>query len=103
MHVHTVMVKLHDPATVDQCRALMESMNGRIDYMIDLRVEVNNLVGNYSCDLSLTTVWPDLAAYERYTADPVHLEVREQVLDLMADGMTIDYSTEPADDEAGVR
>ena len=92
MHVHCVMVKLHDPATTGECGALMETMRGRIDGMVDLRVDVNNLVGSYSCDLSLTTSWVDLAAYEAYTTDLVHLEVRAQVFELMADAMTIDYT-----------
>ena len=95
MHIHCVLVKLHDRATIDACRDLMKSMHGHIDDMIDLRVDINNLDGGYSCDLSLTTTWPDVAAYERYAADPVHLEVRSQVLELMADAMTIDYSHHP--------
>ena len=93
MHVHCVMVKLHDPNTVDACRTLMESMRGKIADMVELEVQVNNLEGGYSCDLSLTTTWPDLDAYQRYTVDPVHLAVREQVLDLMSSAMTIDYAT----------
>lgn len=77
---------------LDQCRELMESMRGRIDSMVDLTVDVNNLDGSYSCDLCLTTTWSDLDAYERYTTDPVHLEVRSQVLDLMDQAMTIDFA-----------
>ena len=50
MHVHCVLVKLHDHTTIDVCRDLMKSMHGRIDDMIDLRVDVNNLDGEYSCD-----------------------------------------------------
>ena len=92
MHVHTVLVKLRDPATLDRCREAMESMRGRIDSMIELRVDVNELVGNYSCDLALTTIWPDVDAYHAYETDPVHLEVRAVVLDLMAEATTIDYT-----------
>lgn len=92
MHVHTVLVKLKDPATLDRCQTAMESMRGRIEGMVDLEVQVNNLEGSYSCDLSLTTRWKDVAGYEGYTTDPVHLEVREQVLDLISDAMTIDYA-----------
>jgi hypothetical protein len=91
MHVHTTFVKLKDPATVAQCRGAMESMRGRIDYMLGLRVDENMLVGNYSCDLAITTVWPDTAAYQTYESDPVHLEVRSVVAELMSDAMTIDY------------
>ena len=110
MHVHCVLVKLHDHTTIDACRDLMKSMHGRIDDMIDLRVDVNNLDGGYSCDLSLTTTWPDLAAYQRYTTDPVHLEVRAvhlevraHVLELMADAMTVDYFLDPLDAPAEER
>ncbi|MGI9608499.1 MAG: Dabb family protein [Acidimicrobiales bacterium] len=98
MHVHTVLVKLEDPATLDRCRMLMESMRGRIDGMVELDVQVNNLAGSFSCDLSLTTTWTDQAAYERYTTDPVHLEVRQQVLDLTTEAMTIDYTSESGGD-----
>lgn len=92
MHVHTVLVKLKDPATLDRCRNVMESMRGRIDGMVDLEVQVNNLDGSYSCDLSLTTTWANVEAYDGYTTDPVHMDVREQVLDLISDAMTIDYA-----------
>lgn len=92
MHVHTVLVKLHDPDTLDRCREVMESMRGRIDSMLDLQVTVNELGGDYACDLALTTTWPDLAAYHEYESDPVHLEVRKMVLELMRDGATIDYT-----------
>ena len=93
MHVHTVMVKLHDPTTLARCRQVMESMRGRVDGMVDLQVTVNELPGNYSCDLALTTTWTDLAAYRAYETDPVHLEVRAVVLELMRDAATIDYTT----------
>lgn len=95
MHVHTVFVKLHDPATVDRCQAVMESMRGRVDGMVDLVVHRNELPGNYSCDLALTTTWADVDAYHAYETDPVHLEVRSVVLDLMADASTIDYTVAP--------
>jgi quinol monooxygenase YgiN len=92
MHVHTVLVKLKDPATLDHCQTIMESMRGRIEGMVDLEIQVNNLEGSYSGDLSLTTSWRDVEAYEGYTTDPIHMEVREQVLDLISDAMTIDYA-----------
>jgi len=92
MHIHTVLVKLHDPETLDLCRSLMESMRGRIDTMIDLDVRVNELVGNYSYDIALTTTWPDADAYHAYETHPTHLEVRSVVLELMADAATIDYT-----------
>ena len=72
----------------------MESMRGRLDSLVQLDVHTNNLAGSYSCDIALTTVWPDVAAYRAYERDPVHLEVREVVLGLMADAMTIDYALE---------
>jgi len=100
MHVHTVLVRLEDPATLDRCRTLMESMRSRIDGMVDLDVRVNNLVGSYSCHLSLTTSWTDIDAYQRYTTDPVHLEVREQVLELMSDAMTLDYADQSGPDKS---
>jgi len=92
MHIHTVFVKLKDPATLAECRAAMESMRGRIDNLLGLEIQENNIEGNYSCDLSLTTHWADVAAYHAYETDPVHLEVRAVVTNLMSDAMTIDYS-----------
>jgi len=91
MHVHSALLRLRNPTTLDRCRALMESMRGEIDGMIDLEVQVNNLTGSYSCHLSITTTWTDVQAYDGYTTDPLHLKVREQVLELVSDAMTIDY------------
>ncbi|MGI9622540.1 MAG: Dabb family protein [Acidimicrobiales bacterium] len=92
MHIHTVLVKLRDPSQVGQCRELMESMRGRIDSMIELRVDINELPGTYACDLALTTSWPHVEAYHAYETDPIHLEVRAQVIDLMESASTIDYT-----------
>ncbi len=95
MHVHTVLVKLHDSSTRDRCAEAMESMRGRIEGLLDLRVDRNEIEGDRSCDIALTTAWPDLAAYRAYERDPVHLEVREVVLELMQSALTIDYTVEP--------
>jgi len=70
----------------------MESMRGKVDGMIDLRVDVNELAGAYSADIALTTTWTDLEAYHAYESDAVHLEVRAVVLDLMSAATTIDYT-----------
>ena len=40
----------------------------------------------------LTTTWPDVAAYHAYETDPIHLEVRNQVIDLMETAATVDYT-----------
>jgi len=92
MHVHTVLVTLADPETLQQCREVMESMRGRVDGMVDLRVDANELDGSYSADVALTTTWTDVDAYRAYESDPVHLEVRAVVLDLMSAATTIDYT-----------
>ena len=92
MHVHTVLVSLADPLTSKRCQDVMESMRGKVDGMIDLRVDVNELAGAYSADIALTTTWTDLEAYHAYESDAVHLEVRAVVLDLMSAATTIDYT-----------
>ncbi|MGI9646522.1 MAG: Dabb family protein [Ilumatobacteraceae bacterium] len=97
MHVHTVLVNLRDPATLDRCRTAMESMRGRIDGMVDLEVVVNELDDDRACDVALTTTWRDLGAYQRYRTDPVHLEVREVVLGLMESAVTLDHTVEVAE------
>ena len=94
MHVHTVLVKLADPADLERCRSEMLRMDGAIDGMIDLAVLTNELDGDYAADLALRTRWVDTAAYRAYERHPLHLEVRATVLALMSDAMTIDYTVE---------
>lgn len=96
-HVHTVHVTLRDPSTLDRCRRAMESMRGRIDGMFGLRVVPNELGGDHAAHLALTTVWRDVEAYRAYEHDPVHLEVRAVVLDLMESASTIDHTVPDAD------
>ncbi len=92
MHVHAVQVVLHDRTTADRCAALMASMADKFDGLVHFEVRQNEVVGAYSADLSLTTTWVDLAAYEVYASHPDHLEVRQQVLDLMSNATTLDYT-----------
>ena len=92
MHVHTVLVKLADPADRDRCRAEMLRMDGAIDGMIDLTVHVNECEGDYAADIALRTRWVDAAAYHAYETHPLHLEVRAAVLAMTSGAMTIDYT-----------
>ena len=94
MHVHTVLVTLRDPNDVERCIAKMRSMRGRIDGMLKLDARRNELPGARAADIALTTTWRDLAAYRAYERDPVHLEVRALVLELIASATTIDYTLE---------
>lgn len=92
MHVHTVLVKLADPADRDRCRAEMLRMDGAIDGMIDLTVHLNECKGDYAADIALCTRWVDGAAYRAYETHPLHLKVRAAVLSLMSGALTIDYT-----------
>ena len=92
MHVHTVLVKLADPADRERCRAEMLRMDGAIDGMIDLVVLTNECGGDYAADVALCTRWVDSEAYRAYQRHPLHLQVRAVVLSLMSDAMTIDYT-----------
>ena len=94
VHVHTVLVKLADPADLERCRAEMLRMDGAIDGMIDLTVLTNELDGDYAADLALCTRWVDARAYRAYETHPLHLEVRAAVLAMMSGALTIDHTAE---------
>lgn len=97
MHVHTVLVKLADPADRDRCRAEMSRLDGAIPGMIDLALVMNEFDGNNAADIALTTRWADAEAYRAYDEHPLHLEVRSAILPLISNIATIDYTAaEPA-------
>ena len=93
MHVHTVLVKLADPADRERCRSEMLRMEGAIDGMVDLVVVANECGGDHAADIALRTRWVDTAAYRAYERHPLHVEVRAAVLALTSDALTIDYTT----------
>ena len=92
MHVHVVMVKLHDPATTEACMAAMLSMEGRIEGMVALECRRNEIDVDTAHDVMLRTTWIDRAAYDAYRVDPVHTEVATIVRSLMSDAATLDWT-----------
>ncbi len=92
MHVHVVLITLHDAADAPRVKTLMESMTGRIAGMVSLDARLNELPEPHACDIALTTRWVDAAAYEAYKTDPVHVEVATQIRTLMASASTLDYT-----------
>ena len=92
MHVHTVLVRLTDPADRERCRSEMLRMDGAIEGMIDLTVVTNECGGEYAADIALRTRWVNSEAYRAYQRHPLHLEVRASVLALTSDAMTIDHT-----------
>lgn len=92
MHVHIVMVKLHDPDTAEECMAAMRSMEGLIEGMIGLDCRRNELDSPFAHDVMLLTRWTDLDAYRIYQTHPVHTPVAELVRSLMSSAATMDWT-----------
>lgn len=98
-HVHTVLVRLHDPQRAPEIASLMATMRGRVPGMTDLDVVVNELSDEpHGCHVALTTRFVDRVAYDGYRTHPAHTEVATVVRAAMATALTID-TTEPAYEE----
>ncbi len=89
MIVNTVLLKLkdRDADKVKEAQAVLLGMRGKIDVLLDLRVEESIRPEQTTYDLLLITKYASLEDLDAYLTHPAHLEVAKYVggvLDIQA-------------------
>jgi hypothetical protein len=81
MIVNTVLLKLKDRNAdkVKEAQAVLLGMKGKIDVLLDLKVEESIRPEQTTYDLLLITKYASLEDLDAYLTHPVHLEVAKYI------------------------
>lgn len=77
MITNTVLLKLKDRSAekLEEAKAVLLGMRGKIDSLADIRVELNIRPGPSAYDILMATTFKSMADMEAYLKHPAHLEV----------------------------
>ena len=79
MLTHIVLFKLKDRAIIDEARARLAELDGRIESLRSLEVGVDVVRGERSFDIALVAKFDDRAGLEAYRTHPLHVEVANYI------------------------
>ena len=81
MITNTQLLRLKDRSSenIAKARDVLLSMQGKIEFLRSLKVEVNIRQGVSSYDLLMSAQYDSLEALEAYIAHPVHVEVAKYI------------------------
>ncbi|MFC6879298.1 MULTISPECIES: Dabb family protein [Actinomadura] len=92
MLTHLVLMKFTDAADAPRAKELLESLDGRVAEIRELRVL--DVVGSEpSFDLCLITGHASVAELAGYQRHPAHLEVASWLRPRLADRAVVDYES----------
>lgn len=95
MITNNLLLKLkdRDRANIAQAREALLSMQGKIEFLLDLKVEVNIRPGDSAYDLILITKFASLQDLDAYLAHPVHVEVAKYIGTVLESGAAVCYES----------
>lgn len=95
MITNTQLLKLKDRSSenIAKTRNVLLSMQGKIEVLRDLKVEVNIRQGASSYDLLMTAQYESLKDLEAYIAHPVHVEVAKYIAGVLETSAVVCYES----------
>ena len=95
MITNNLLLKLKDRSSenVEQVRAALLSMRGKIEFLRDLEVKVNIRQGGAAYDIIMIAQYDSLADFEAYLVHPVHVEVGQYILGALAASASVCYES----------
>ncbi len=95
MIINNLLIKLKErnPENIANARGVLLGMEGKIEVLRDLRVEVDIRRGESSYDLLLITQFSSMADLEAYLIDPVHVEVAKYIAAVLESGAAVCYES----------
>ena len=95
MITNTQMLKLKDRSTesISKARDVLLSMQGKIEFLRDLKVETNIRQGASSYDLLMIAQYDSLADLEAYIVHPVHTEVAKYIGSVLESSAVVCYES----------
>lgn len=93
MIINNLLLKLkaRDRESIDKVRDVLLSMNGKIEYLHDLRVELDIRHGASSYDIILISQFVSMADFDAYLVHPVHMEVSKFIAGVLETGASVCY------------
>ncbi len=91
MVTNTLLIKLKDRENADQAKATLLSMEGKIDALRDIQVEIDISRGPASYDILLVTQFASMEDMKTYLAHPVHVEVSKYIVSAMEASASVCY------------
>ncbi len=95
MITNNLLLKLkhRDGETIAKTRAVLLSMQGKIEPLLDLKVEVNIRPGGMAYDIILITQFASAADLDAYLVHPVHVEVSKYIANVLDAGAAVCYES----------
>ncbi|WP_371362088.1 hypothetical protein SRRS_33310 [Sporomusa rhizae] len=95
MITNTQMLKLKDRSgeNVARARDVLLSMQGKIEFLRDLKVEMNIRQGASSYDLLMSAQYNSLEDLEAYIIHPVHVEVAKYIAGVLETSAVVCYES----------
>lgn len=96
MVINNLLLKLKDrsPENIAKARDVLISMKGKIEELIDLKVEVNIRSGASSYDILLIAKYRSMKDLEAYLVHPFHIEVGKYIAHVLEDSAAVCYECE---------
>jgi len=93
MVINNVMIKLNERnnGNIEEARKVLLSMEGKIDILRDIKVEVDTRKGEY--DLLLITKFNSMEDMNSYLVHPIHLEVGKYIASVLKDQASLCYKS----------
>ncbi|HML33754.1 MULTISPECIES: Dabb family protein [Sporomusa] len=95
MITNNLLLKLKDRsgANIEQVRSALLSMRGKIEFLRDLKVEVNIRQGAAAYDIIMIAQYDSMAGFEAYLVHPVHVEVSQYIASVLAASASVCYES----------
>jgi hypothetical protein len=93
MITYNLLIKLQEGSkeNVDKARTVLLGMQEKIEYIRDLKVEVDIRRAETSYDIALIAKFDTMADYEAYLPHPVHMEVGNQLKNMLKAAAAVCY------------
>ena len=91
MVTNTLLIRLKDRENANQAKATLLSMEGKIDALRDIQVEIDISSGPASYDILLVTRFATMKDMKIYLAHPVHVEVSKYIVRVMESSAAVCY------------
>lgn len=91
MIINTLLIKLKERnnETIEKIKSVLLSMEGKIEVLLEIQVQVDIRRGNSSYDILLITHFSSMEDMEAYLINPVHVEVSKYIASVLESGASV--------------
>lgn len=93
-HIVFFWLKDKSPAALEEAANRLRSMAGKIEGMRSIKVGIDTLRSDRSCDICLDTVFETMEDLDRYRTHPVHIPIQAYMHSVRERSASADYAME---------